>query len=130
MNSKHLSALQIQGVEKLGETMFPASDGIPSFRETQCARHLDRILDYMPAQDLKDLGMLLGLIAILPGFLVRFFVWSLEKLSVLPTPIGGLVRMIRLGLRGLIMSLYYGDPSVLKLLGYEVGVYTADLEQK
>lgn len=126
MSSKYLSAGQIQGVEKIGNVMFPGGEGFPSFIEIHCARHLDRILDYMPQQDLKDLGMLLSLMAILPAGMVRGFVCLLEMLSGFPGPVGGLVRTIRIGLRGLIMSLYYGDPAIQELVGYDVSVYTAD----
>ena len=107
--------------------MFPGGEGFPSFSVSGCARHLDRILDYMPAQDLKDLGMLLMLIAILPRPLVKGFVWLVEKGSGWPGPLGALIRTIRLGVRGLIMSLYYGDSAILERVNYRVGVYTDDL---
>lgn len=124
--SKHLSERQIRGLEKIGMVMFPGDEEFPSFRETRCARHLDRILDYMPAQDLKDLGLLLGLMAALPRSFVKAFLALVESLSAMPGPVGALMRTIRLGLRGLIMSLYYGDPAVHERIGYQVGVYTAD----
>jgi hypothetical protein len=39
------------------------------------------------------------------------------------------LRLIRIGLRGLVMSLYYGDSGVLERLGYRVSVYTDDLKR-
>ena len=37
---------------------------------------------------------------------------------------------MRIGLRGLVMTLYYSDPKVLAVLGYKVGVYTEDVFRK
>lgn len=121
--SRHLSAAQIRGVEKLGQAMLPGGEGFPSFMAIGCARHIDRILDFMPEQDIKDLRLLLSLLAVMPLAFSRFFAWFLEKAVPWPGPVGAQLRTIRLGVRGLIFSLYYGDPAVLKEIGYEVGVY-------
>src|ERR1700722_7753052 len=116
--SKHFKSNQIQGVRKLGDVMFPGGEGFPSFSGCDCVRHLDRILDFMPGQDLKDLGMLAALLSALPRFLVRFFVWILDSGVSWPGPIGAQIRTIRLGVRGLILSLYYGDPAIHKEIDY------------
>jgi hypothetical protein len=126
--SKHFKANQVQGVRKLGNVMFPGGEGFPSFSDCDCVRHLDRILDFMPEQDLKDLGMLALLLAWLPKPVVRFFIWILDRGVSWPGPIGAQLRTIRLGVRGLILSLYYGDPAVQKEVGYEVSVYVGDLK--
>jgi hypothetical protein len=91
-------------------------------------RDLDRILDFMPAGDLGDLKTLLSILSFFPGFLVAWIMRFLEIALPVPGPVGGILRLIRLGLRGLIFTLYYSDPEVVKKVGYEVGVYTEDLK--
>lgn len=127
--SKHLSRAQCRGIEKVGDSMITSDSKLPGFSASGCASQVDRILDYMPAQDVKDLKMLLGIFGILPGFVVRLIISFLEWAPHFPTLFGGgLLRLIRLGLRGLIMSLYYGDKTVLHSIGYDVKVYTGDLK--
>jgi hypothetical protein len=127
--SKHLNPKQLRAIEKVGDVMIPGDSEFPSFSRTGCISQVDRILDYMPASDLGDLKMLLGILAFFPGFLLAFLFRMLEASPAVPGPVGSILRQIRLGMRGLIMSLYYGDTSVLTKLGYKVSVYTADLKK-
>lgn len=124
--SKHLSNLQIQGINKMGNVMLPGDGEFASFSASGCVSEVDRILDYMPAKDLGDLKMLLALMGILPMFLVGWFLAFLER-----SPYWGdwaaPLRFVRIGMRGLIMTLYYSHPQAHKVLGYQVGVYTDDL---
>ena len=83
----------------------------------------------MPETDLKDLKMLLGILALFPALLLAWLFRALEASPAVPGPVGSILRQIRIGMRGLIMSLYYGDKSVLGKLGYKVTVYTADLKK-
>jgi hypothetical protein len=124
--SKHLGASQIRAIEKVGDCLIPGDSDLPRFSSSGCVREVDRILDYMPEQDLKDLKMLLGLLAYFPGFALALLFRFLELAPSVPGPLGAPLRLIRIGMRGLIMSLYYGDPGVLKVLGYQVGVYVGD----
>ena len=125
--SKHLSPVQIRGIDKLGDSMLPGDSDFPRFSESHCVAQVDRILDHMPVSDLGDLKTLLGILGALPGWFAAFLIWVLERGAGMPGPIGAQIRFIRLGIRGLIMSLYYGDEKVLQTIGYQVSVYTADL---
>jgi hypothetical protein len=128
MSSKHLTPREIKGLEKTGNSLLPGDRDLPSFKECQCASEVDRILDYMLPGDLADLKLLLMIMSWMPMLFVRFFLWNIEVLSeILPGTIGGVVRFARLGLRGLIMSLYYSHPDVHQILGYNVSVYVEDL---
>jgi hypothetical protein len=124
--SKHLNERQIHAIDKVGDCMIPGDGELPRFSTTCCSSQVDRILDFMPDQDLSDLKMLLGILAFFPGFLLALLFRMLEASPAIPGPIGALFRQIRLGMRGLIMSLYYGDPKILGLLQYKVSVYTGD----
>ena len=124
--SKHLSSFQIKGLDKLGTCLLPGDGEFKSFAASGCVSEADRILDYMPVKDLGDLKMLLTLMALLPGFLIGWFLAVLER-----TPSWGdwasPLRFVRIGVRGLIMTLYYSHPQAHKVMGYQVGVYTDDL---
>ena len=126
--SKHLSSRQIRGINGIGDVLLPGAprkdgrEAFPPFSETGCVRHVDRILDYMPAQDLSDLKLLLWILGWLPSGAVRWFVNFVEKSPQFNNPLGPILRLIRLGLRGLIMTLYYGDEQIHRRMGYEVRV--------
>jgi hypothetical protein len=124
--SKNLSLLQIKGLEKLGNAMLPGDGEFASFRDSGCSSEADRILDHMPAKDLGDIKMLLALMGILPSFVVLGFLYFLEKSVKWGAWAAGL-RFVRIGIRGLIMTLYYSHPQAHQVLGYKVGVYTDDL---
>ncbi|MCM2276814.1 MAG: hypothetical protein NDJ89_01905 [Oligoflexia bacterium] len=125
--SKHLNPSQIKAIEKIGDALIPGEQDFPRFSETSCVRDLDRVLDYMPAQDLGDLKTLLSILALFPLAAVRALMRLLELAFNQAVPGGGLLRLIRIGLRGLIFTLYYSDPRVVERVGYHVDVYTADL---
>lgn len=127
--SKHLNPKQLRAILKVGDVMVPGDSELPRFSSTGCVSQVDRILDHMPETDLGDLKMLLGILAFFPGFALAFLFRMLEASPAVPGPLGSILRQIRIGMRGLIMSLYYGDPNVLGKLGYKVAVYTADLKK-
>lgn len=126
--SRHLKDRQLAAIEKIGDCLIPGDGDLPRFSATGCAREIDRILDYMPERDLADLKTLLALLGWFPRFAVALVLRFLEWSPWLPEPVGSLARLVRFGLRGLAMSLYYSDPKVLALIGYEVGVYTGDFK--
>jgi hypothetical protein len=126
--SKHLGTRQLRGIEKAGDILIPGDGEFPRFSATGAVRAIDRILDFMPLGDLGDLKMLLTVLGWMPGFLVGWLLRFLERAPDMSDGgLGPILRMVRLGVRGLVMSLYYGDPEVLKKLGYDVKVYTGDL---
>ena len=124
--SRHLSLLQLKGIDKMGNCMLPGDGELASFSASGCSSEVDRILDFMPAKDLGDLKMLLTLMGLLPAFVISLFLGFLER-----TPSWGAwaapLRFVRIGVRGLIMTLYYSHPQAHKVLGYQVGVYVDDL---
>lgn len=130
-----LTPLEYQGVQKLGDFMIPGTDRLPKFSKTGCAEHIDRILNFMPALDLKDLKMFLSILGRSPNALI-VMIWPFFRLmSLFPHPLGTPFRKLLLGTKGLIMSLYYsGSTSAsytgkkpLDCLGYSVKVFTEDL---
>lgn len=125
--SQHVGSLQIRGLNKLGDVLAPGTEDLPSFSRSGAAAEADRIFDYMPASDLKDLNLLLTIMGLVPMIVVRGFVGFLEKSERIPGGVGAFLRFARIGIRGLVMSLYWGHPRVHAVIGYDVSVYTEDL---
>jgi hypothetical protein len=117
-----LTAFQRKGLNKLGDALVPGDGDLASFSRSGCAGQVGRVLEHMGAADLADLRGLLTAMAILPSPLVRVFAAFLEWSLGLPGPLGGVLRFARLGVRGLVFTLYYSDPGTLRTIGYEVSV--------
>ena len=126
--SKHLGARQVAGLEKMGNVLVPGDGELASFGASGCSSEVDRILDHMPGSDLKDLKLLLTLMSFLPMFIVAWFLAFLELSPRMPDWIAGPLRFVRLGIRGLVLTLYYSHPQAHQVLGYKVGVYTGDMK--
>lgn len=136
--SRFLSPRQYRGLQKLGDGMCPGDDEFPSFSACGCAEHVDEILEGMNANDLAQLRQLLTVAAFLPRAGVQQLLKAAEASPRMAdrNPLAPTLRFLRLGLRGLVLSLYYSGrtgagytgPSPLDVIGYEVGVYTADLD--
>ena len=119
---------QLRGLNRLGDVFLPGGEGMPSFSESRCADSVDHVVRYLPDQDRKDMGMLLGILGLLPAFLSGLFVALLDRSDRIPGSVGSLLRFARVGIRGLVMSLYFSDRSVLRSIDYDVNVYLKDLE--
>jgi hypothetical protein len=124
--SKFLNDRQIQTINRIGDLWIPGDGELPSFEKVGGVKEVDRILSYMPASDLGDLKLLLNILSFFPKFILELLLKLVEKAPALPSPVGALLRQVRLGLRGLVMSLYFSEDEPLRVLGYEVQVYTKD----
>lgn len=135
-SSRYLNARQRRGLVKLGEAYCPGDGTMPSFAELGCAEHVDEILACMPEADRRDLAKLFGACAISPRFTLAAFVRFLEWSPRIPTRLGDGARFVRMGVRGLLLTLYYSGKSGAEyrgktpfdVLSYEVSVYTADVD--
>jgi hypothetical protein len=133
--SRHLGACQLRGLNKVGDCLVPGDEDLPSFTQSGCIEEVDRVLDYLPAEDRADLGRVLLVLAFLPSFAVPWLLGFLEADLPLPDRLAAPLRYLRLGLRGLVLSLYYSEgtgqrcvaKTPLQVLGYRVGVAAASL---
>jgi hypothetical protein len=126
--SKHFGARQLAAIDKIGDQMIQGDEELPGFSASGCVSSVDRVLDYMPASDLADLKLLLTLMSFLPASAVGWFLGFLERGCDGDGEPWATLRLIRIGLRGLIMTLYFASPTVNEKIGYRVGVYTGDLD--
>ncbi|MEW5724700.1 MAG: hypothetical protein AB1896_16425 [Thermodesulfobacteriota bacterium] len=133
---RRLTPRQQRGLNKIGDALIPGDADLPPFSATGCAVHADRILAYLSEQDRHDLRTALTLFSFLPGPVLVLVLKFLELAQGLPGAVGALVRMGRVGIKGLVVSLYYSGetgpgyqgPNPAEVIGFEVSVYLADLE--
>lgn len=119
-----------KALNKIGDIYCPGVQNLPSFSQLGCVEHADRLVAELPAQDLKDLKLLLLIFSFLPAAFLKSFFWLLETRISWPGVIGTNLRKIRFGLRGLSFALYYSGlhgadyqgPTPPDIIGYEVSV--------
>lgn len=130
--SKHLSPTQLKGLAKVGDVLIPGDDDLPSFSRSGAIEHADRMLDYMSESDRSGVMALLWLFRFTPRFKIRWILALTEKQRHMPEPLAGLCRMINLGLKGVVMTLYYSDlgpgPSVLQVIRWDARIVERDAE--
>lgn len=105
--SKHLSPTQMNGYLKLGDVIIPGDREFPSFSQSGLFVYSDRIFDYVPKQDLEDLKLLFTLLAFLPKVAIRLMIAIIENDQYFPNVVASLLRMMSVGLKGLVFTPYY-----------------------
>jgi hypothetical protein len=135
--SRHLDRRQLRALEVIGDVLVPGDEDLPSFSRLGCVAHVDRLLDFMPDDDLRGLQGVLSAASVLPRFLVAALLRWLEAGLWPPGPWAPPLRVVRLGLRGIVLSLYYSGgagpwydgPGPLDVLSYRVGVAVEDVSR-
>ncbi len=111
--SKHLGVKGIRGVIKLGNVIIPGDNEFPSF-EIQFQRiqgeiTIDRMLDYLVKNDLDGLKILLPILACTPTVFLRILMKMVDEYQKIPIIFQEPFRLLYIGLKGLILTLYYSD---------------------
>lgn len=123
---RHLNPRQLRGLLKVGDLLVPGDGELPSFSRSGCAEEADRVLAYLNEADRKGLLMLLGVFSVTPVALLRGLLRAAEGARASRGPIATGLRMILIGVKGLVMSLYWSDvgppPSVLGIVGWDAKV--------
>lgn len=126
--SRHLNAAQMRGLAKVGDLVVPGDDVMPSFTQSGSLAEVDRMLDHMTDFDRDGVKLLLTLFCWLPRFVGSAILWVSEHDRSLPGPLGAACRMVNLGIKGVVMSLYYSDlgptPRILPAIGYDAKIVT------
>ncbi|MFO7714605.1 aldehyde dehydrogenase family protein [Desulfosarcina sp.] len=107
--SKYFNPQQLRGLIKAGDVILPGTDASPSFSRTGCIDHVDRMASYLTSDDLGGLRFLLGLFRFSPNWLIRLLMTACAKNSLAPGFLGSALRTIDLGIKGMVMSLYYSN---------------------
>lgn len=128
--SKVLGPAEINAFNRIGDLMIPGNGEFPSFSELGCVEHIDDVVAYAPQEDIKDLAGVLRILNACPTFVLRFVVMLTSNSSRLPGPVGALLRLLDMGLRSVVVTLYYSGKSgkeyhgktPLELIGYELNI--------
>ena len=109
MASKYLSKSAIKGLTRIGDILIPGNDEFPSFSSYMCMDHIDDLVGFAPGDDIKDLGMVLGILSFMPRGILTWLVKTMSKSHKNTGPLGTVLRQLNMGIRGLIFSLYYSE---------------------
>lgn len=104
-----LSPRQQRGLRKVGDVLIPGDGVLPSFSASGCANHADRMLAHLYEDDRAGVRGVLTLCALLPRPAIRALFAMTERFAQAPGFIGGAMRMANLGIKGVVMTLYYSD---------------------
>ncbi len=109
MTSRILTPSQQAGLLRVGDVIIPGDRQFPSFSRSRCADHVDRMLAYMNDADLQPLQVLLGLFRYCPKLVLRGLMALTDQHQAFPDAIGAVLRMINIGIKGMVVTLYYSD---------------------
>ncbi|OUS26826.1 hypothetical protein A9Q99_16545 [Gammaproteobacteria bacterium 45_16_T64] len=126
VNSAHFTNLQIASLERLGDLYAPGNGTLPSFTDTDCIEYLDDVLESVDEDDVFLLGILLLVMKFIPVFAIRWGISAMDHHDRYPEWIASWLRLISLGVKGVIMSLYFSGlqgansrgPNVYDAMGY------------
>lgn len=107
MKSDYLSNAGLRALVRIGDVLCPGDDEFPSYSETGCIEHVDRMLATVPEADMKDLNLLLSVLSIKPTFVLRWLVRNMAESHGSNGMLSSLFRMLDFGLRGIIFGTYY-----------------------
>lgn len=121
----NLTAVQAKGLRRLGDATIPGDGDLPSFSEAGNAADIGRMLPYMNEADRSSLLGLLGVCAFLPRFAIRGILFATTRWRRAPEPLAGLLRMMNIGIKGVVHSLYWSDTAgrgIHRAIGYDARV--------
>ena len=126
MTSRFLTPSQQAGLLRVGDVIIPGDRQFPSFSRSRCADHVDRMLAYMNDADLHPVQVLLGVFRYLPKVVLRGLMALTDRHAVFPDAIGAVLRMINIGIKGMVVTLYYSDvgegPSIYELIHWDAKI--------
>lgn len=105
MNS--LSPIAKKGLCRLGDIICPKNDEFPSYTELGVIDYVDGMLETAPEPDIKDLGLVLSILAYMPDFALKWLVKSMNESHHKNGFISTLFRQLDFGIKGIIFSTYY-----------------------
>ena len=107
MTPATLTRSQLAGLCKVGDVMIPGDADLPSFSAAGCAEHADRMIAHMNDADRQGVILLLGVFRFLPRIALRLLLRLTERHRAFPEPIAAVLRLLNVGVKGVVMTLYY-----------------------
>ena len=107
MTPETLTRTQLAGLLKVGDVMLPGDGELPSFSASGCAQHADRMIIHMHDADREGITTLLTVFRFLPRIALRGLLRLTGSHTAVPEAIAPVLRMINIGVKGTVMTLYY-----------------------
>jgi acyl-CoA reductase-like NAD-dependent aldehyde dehydrogenase len=107
--SRFFTRNQLLGLLKTGDVILPGTEKSPSFSQTGCIDHIDRMAAYLSEDDLAGLRILFSVFRWSPRWSIRLLMQLCTHNRSFPAFIGAGLRMLEIGLKGATMSLYYAN---------------------
>ena len=107
--SKYFSQTQLKGLAKAGDILLPGTADSPSFSQTGCIAHMDRMAAFLSEDDLSGLRLILSLFRYTPKWKIRLIFSLWNKSDNLPDFLGAPLRMLEIGIKGAVYSPYFSN---------------------
>ncbi len=120
MISKYFSHNQLKGLIKVGDVILPGTNISPSFSKTGCARHIDRMAEFLSEDDLGGLQLLFGVFRWTPKWIIGLILTACNHNKRFPGFLGAGLRMIEIGVKGAVLSPYYSNLTSPEYTGKKV----------
>ncbi|GMV93786.1 MAG: hypothetical protein AMXMBFR82_35640 [Candidatus Hydrogenedentota bacterium] len=126
--SEFLNRRALRALERMGDLVVPRVGKLPSFTDLGCIEHVDSVLAYAPPEDSASLRTLLNVLYFAPSFVLRFLLRAMANPDRYPEFLAANFRLIDMGVRGVVLSLYYSGKTGTgytgqtphELMGYDV----------
>ena len=116
-----LKRSHLKGLERLGRVVIPQNSDFPSFNEIQAEKYVNRMVDYMYEDDRSSILIILKMLSIMPLFKIRWLMSLIETGSKWKGLAGAPFRMLQIGLKGLIFTVYYSDLTEDQIIHSKIG---------
>ncbi len=107
--SKYFSQSQLKGLAKAGDVVLPGTATSPSFSQTGCMAHMDKMAKYLSEDDHQGLCMVLSLFRWLPKWMIAIVFRLCNNSNIFPSFLGAALRMLEIGVKGVVLSPYYAN---------------------
>jgi len=107
--SKYFSQGQLKGLAKAGDILLPGTNNSPSFSQTGCIAHMDKMAAYLSEDDYSGLKMLLSIFQWMPRWKIRLLFKLCNQGNRFPGFLGAGLRMLEIGVKGAVFSPYYAN---------------------
>ncbi len=132
MTSHWLSPAQLAGLVKVGDVLVPGEGDLPSLSASNCAAAADRLFAHMAPGDRDAVRRLLTVFRWLPRPVLHAIFWLTSRHRVAPEPIARALRLVNLGVKGIVMTLYWSDVgegrSVHEAIGWDPRIVETELQ--
>jgi len=118
--SKYFSIGQLKGLAKAGDIILPGTANSPSFSQTGCIAHMDRMAAFLSEDDLGGLQMLLSVFRYMPRWKIRMIFKLCNQSHYFPGFLGAGLRMVEIGVKGAVFSTYYANVTGPEYTGKKV----------